>query len=74
MAVLANPLSSTAQITYHMGFNEDGKVKQLTRSLTGFKTGVSDQIIYDVADIITSLQEHNVTAICRVNKVELEEE
>lgn len=57
-----------------MGFNEDGKVKQLTRSLTGFKTGVSDQIIYDVADIITNLQEHNVTAICRVNKVELEEE
>lgn len=68
MALNAIPYSSSVQITYHMGIDEDGKNKMVTRSLTGLKTDESDENVYDVVNLIIGLQQPPVTALYRINR------
>lgn len=74
MALNAMPYSCSMQITYHMGVDDEGREKKLTRSLTGLKTDQTDEDLYDLVNVITNLQKHVVTGIIRVDRTMFEEE
>ncbi|MGI6649739.1 MAG: DUF1659 domain-containing protein [Bacillota bacterium] len=74
MAVLETPLGSTLRLTLETGFDQDGSPILKNRSFRNVKPSADDQDVFDVANLLVSLQQHTLSAVQRIDEFSLENE
>lgn len=67
MALEVRPMTSSVQIKYDLGIDEDGRRKTKTRTLTGVKVDAADQDVYDIANSIIGLQMNRLSSLTRID-------
>lgn len=73
MALEVRPRTSSVQIKYDLGVDENGRRKTKTRTLTGVKVDAADQDVYDIVSSIIALQQHTVSSLTRIDYSEYAE-
>ena len=73
MAVLETPLGSTLRITLETGFDLDGSPINKNRNFRNVKPNATNQDVFDVANLLVSLQQHTLSAVQRIDEVHLDE-
>ncbi|NLK51332.1 MAG: DUF1659 domain-containing protein [Syntrophomonadaceae bacterium] len=74
MAVLETPLGSTLRITLETDFDDDGKPILKNRNFRNVKPNAANQDVFDIANLLVSLQQHTLNAVLRIDEVHLGEE
>lgn len=74
MAVINTPLSTVLRLQVQAGTDAAGNPLYRVRSFSRVKPSAGDQDVYDIAQVLGSMQVHPVNAISRVNENELSEE
>jgi hypothetical protein len=70
MPLQVQPVDSRLRIRYELGLNQEGNPVYSTRTYSGIKPESDDQDVYDIAVVLTGLQEYPVASISRVNEAE----
>lgn len=73
MAVNTVPVSARMQMRLNTGLDEHFDPIYRTRSYSNVKTGTGNEDLFTLAQEMGSLQVHELTAVLRVDEVELEE-
>lgn len=73
MPLEVQPADSRLRLRFEVGQDPDGNPRYSTRTYSGIKAESQDQDVYDIAVVLTGLQEYPVVSINRVNEVELVE-
>ena len=60
MALATSPHNSSMQITYHLGIDDDGKDKTISRSLTNIKSEETDE---NLLGLSTALSDYRNTRL-----------
>lgn len=66
-----NTVSTKLQLRLKTGLNEEGKEIVRTKTYSNVKASAEDQEVYDVATILSGLQEHDLKEVHRVDDVVL---
>ncbi len=72
MAVNVNPLSARLQLRLNTGLDENFDPIYRTRSFSNIKPAADNEDLFTVAQEIEGLQEHTLSAVLRIDEVELE--
>ncbi len=72
MAVNVTPVSARLQLRLNTGLDENFDPIYRTRSFSNVKTGTDNEDLFTVAQEIGGLQEHTLSAVRRIDEVELE--
>lgn len=73
MAVTATPLGSRLQLQLIIGTMPEGKPILRTRSYSNIKPDADNEALFQTGQELTSLQQHQLEIIRRVDEMELEE-
>lgn len=73
MAVTATPLGSRLQLQLIIGTTPEGKPILRTRSYSNIKPDADNEALFQTGQELTSLQQHQLEIIRRVDEMELEE-
>jgi hypothetical protein len=71
MPVSANLLDSRVQIKFNTGTDENGNPIIRTKTLSSVKSSAANQDVMDVVQGLTTLQQHPISTIIRINEEEL---
>jgi hypothetical protein len=74
MAVLETPLGSTLRLTLETGFDQDGSPILKKRNFSNVKPSADNQDVFDVANLLVTLQQHTLSAVQRIDEFSLENE
>jgi hypothetical protein len=74
MALATSPHNSSMQITYHLGIDDDGKDKTISRSLTNIKSEETDENLFGLVNSIIGLQKYPAIRVLRLDRTEFEED
>lgn len=74
MAVVKTPTNSVLRIQLQTGVNTEGDPVYRTRSFNNVKANAQDQNLFDVADVLTGLQQYTLVAVMRVDNAQLAED
>ncbi len=72
MAVTVIPVQTRLQLRLQVGVDDKGNPKFATRSFSNLKPGAENEQLFLLGQSLTGLQEHDLSAIRRVDEVELE--
>lgn len=73
MAIQNEAMASKLKISLDHGLDEEGKALTKNKTYSHVKAESTDESIYSVAQTITSLQEHDIKAIYRIDESVLKE-
>ena len=71
MPVNVTPLDSKLKITFSLGPDSNGKEMTKIKTYGSIKAAATDEDVYQVADILTSLQSNDVLRIGRLEEKEM---
>ncbi len=74
MPVLVNPLDSKMVLEFQTGIDDDGKAIVKKKSFARIKAELTNEDFYQLAAIISGLQQHMVNEIYRDDLMTLEQE
>lgn len=71
MAIIVTKNPSYLKLKFDCGKNDEGKTVVKTKSYGSVKPNAIDDNLYEVAESIASLQDHNLMGVFRVDNKEL---
>jgi len=74
MAVLETPLGSTLRLTLETGVDLEGSPILKNRNFRNVKATATDQDVFDVANLLVTLQQHPLNAVQRIDESSLASE
>jgi hypothetical protein len=71
MPLQVQQVDSRLRLRFEVGQDEQGNPRYSTRTYSGVKPEADDQDVYDIAVVLSGLQDYSLVSVSRISEAEL---